>query len=214
MFKTVFFGRVFRCKIKTWNRRSLRAQRNSQIMNTASFVTSATSRYGSQSAASDSTREPAIWLLEFSVLLRALRVQNIFFSARVFGFNVPSERRSFALPSRSSPAGKPFPAGKPESHSRRGGKRFSDWSRFSAGRFSDGVSFGRCQFRTVSACGDGQGAANCPMLGRDRFSRHRGTVPIPMVPTSIAPAANRCQSRPDRPEPHRKLRASTREQTP
>jgi hypothetical protein len=51
--------------------------------------------------------------------------------------------------------------------------------------FLDGTVFGQCQFsdsvsfRTVSACGDRQGAANCPMLGRDRFSRYRGNCPSP-----------------------------------
>jgi hypothetical protein len=56
-------ARAFECKFKTWNRRSQRAQRNSQIMHAASFnavffVTSGTSRYGLRSAASDSTSEP------------------------------------------------------------------------------------------------------------------------------------------------------------
>jgi hypothetical protein len=62
------------------------------------------------------------------------------------------------------PVGKPFPAGKPEFLSRRGGKQFAEQGAiFPVGRFSHR--------------GDRPVTANCPMLGRDTYSRQRGHCP-------------------------------------
>jgi hypothetical protein len=135
--------RIARIGRATWSN-------GSQIISLVSFVTSATTRYGSQSAPSNSTEEPRPWgflnslcpsvascskQIVFLILNRHLQTLELCCSdcAADETPNKSLQRRSrrrlsrsFALPSKLSSVGKPFPPGKSEFLSRRGGKRFPD----------------------------------------------------------------------------------------
>jgi hypothetical protein len=130
--------------------RPQRAQRNSQIMNVVSFVTSATTRYGSQSAASDSTREPRSFGCSNSLRPSAASCSKQFlFSPRVWIRFQDSEQKVAESAEKN--------AAQQELRPPVGAASVGVWP----------SRRGR----------DRQVTANCPMLGRDNFSHYRGCCP-------------------------------------